>query len=156
MWITHHPVTGEEMKIEDITHLFLFFPQFREDFHVLFSEGIIRRIDYDRYEWTKTETSLAEYFKWIGKDAFDVPGGFWDPIATVFRMNKGSLSKLASRLEAENARLKNPKESRDFRKIKEVVLRYRDILNNIKSNINEADGDDMEKIRTALKELKLF
>jgi hypothetical protein len=47
MWIS-----GKEEKMEDISHYFMFFPQFRKDFQALFNEGVIRRITlyYIEYE----------------------------------------------------------------------------------------------------------
>jgi hypothetical protein len=66
MWITE--INGNEEKFEDIFYCFTYFPKFHEDFQVLLNEGVIKHIAFDRYEWTDTETSLAEYFTWIGEE----------------------------------------------------------------------------------------
>jgi len=122
MWITEHPITGEKIELEDISHCFMLFPLFHFDFNILFSEGIIKRTDLDLYEWTKSKTSLAEYFKWIGKKECDIPGGFWAPIEKVFKINRRMLSKLAS----GNGNGSKPDESKDFIKIKGLVVQYRE------------------------------
>jgi hypothetical protein len=142
----------------------MYFPQFHKDFQGLFSEGVIKRIAFDHYEWTKSTTSLAEYFKWIGKNEKYIPGGFWAPIEKVFRINRKTLSKLASR----NVNPLKPKESKDFKQIKELVLQYRENIkqqaelerkdrenfNAIKTLIDKADDHDIKKIRAALKKIK--
>ncbi|MDR2601173.1 MAG: hypothetical protein LBC53_01785, partial [Spirochaetaceae bacterium] len=71
------------------------FPQFEEDFDVLVAEGYIKITSPETCEWTKSKTSLAEYFKWAGYDAEWVIGGFWAPIARCFGEDRRSLSRLA-------------------------------------------------------------
>jgi hypothetical protein len=60
---------------------FMTYPQFKEDLEVLIAEGYIKITNSETCEWTKTKTSLAEYFKWAGYDAEWVIGGFWAPIS---------------------------------------------------------------------------
>jgi hypothetical protein len=49
----------------NIENCFLYFPQFRVDYSVLENTGIIKRHGRNSYyEWTKSKTSLAQYFKW--------------------------------------------------------------------------------------------
>ena len=67
MRISKDPITGKEIKTEDICSLFFPFLQFHDDFNILLKNKIINRIDFDKYDWTKSKTSLAEYFFWIGK-----------------------------------------------------------------------------------------
>jgi len=124
MWVTYHPVTGEEMKMEDIFYCFLFFPLFRLDYDILKEAGIITHNDFDKYEWTKSKTSLAEYFFWVGekerekeeKNQLNIPGGFWASIEKVFGVNKRTLTKMASR---NNDRY-TPKKSKDFKKLRNL------------------------------------
>ena len=108
---------------------------FSWDKEILINKGIITQLFDDNvptpvaeclYNWTKSKTSLAEYFKWIGKNAHDVPGGFWEPIEAVFLINgkpikRGSLRKLAG----NNANLLKPDESKGLKEIKELLLPYR-------------------------------
>lgn len=158
MWIFGSGDDGREK--EDITFCFISFPRFRVDFKILVDEGVIKHDGFDRYEWTKSKTSLAEYFKWIGGDADYVPGGFWAPIETTFRIKRGSLRKLAG----QNANPLKPPESRDFIKIKELVLRYRaenrqllwerGAFDAIKKLIEEAPNDEPETIRVILGKIK--
>ena len=114
-------ITGEKMEM-DIVHCFLFFPQFLDDFQIFINNGIIKHIDFDRLEWTYSKTSLAEYFKWIGCVSINMPGGFWASVEKVFKVNRKSLSRLAG----NNANELKPDESKDFKKIKELVERHRE------------------------------
>jgi hypothetical protein len=43
---------------------FRYFPQFSHDYDGLVEAGIIKPLD-NHYEWTKSKTSLGQYFKWI-------------------------------------------------------------------------------------------
>jgi hypothetical protein len=149
-------VSGEE-KTEDISYCFTVFPQFNKDFGVLNEKGVIKRIAFNHYKWTKSETSLAEYFKWIaGNEPYYVPGGFWGPIAETFRIDRRKLSKRAS----NNANPLKPEKSKDFLKIKKMVENYRSELkerlrfNLIKNLIIETDDHDIKKIRAALQKTK--
>ena len=150
----------KKTKMEDISHCFLFYPQFYIDFEILYKKGIIERITFDKYKWTKTATSLAEYFKWIAdSNLCGVTGGFWSPIEKVFKINKRTLSKLASR----NSDPWKQEISKDFKIIKEVVSQHReelakrqkyksafaDIEEIIKKTSNEVD-----EIQKAIKEIK--
>jgi len=167
MWVTKSPTTGKKTVMEDIAHCFLFYPQFQADFAILSHNGVIRRTAFDQYEWTKSKTSLAEYFKWIGNNVYLVPGGFWAPVEKVFKINKGTLRRLAG----GNANPLKPEESGDFKKIKKLVERYRkevkeqeqqeqkdrEIFDAIKTLVDEvenAKGKDIEKTREALKKIK--
>jgi hypothetical protein len=166
MWIA-----GDGKEREDISHCFKHFPQFEKDFPALFDEdeGVIKRIDFDHYEWTKEETSLAEYFNWLKRIAeHDKPilkpirGGFWAPITTVFRINKKSLRNLASRYSNSD------EPSNEFKEIKKMVLQYREKIKQqknqerkdkktfaaIKTLIDKADGGDIKEIRVALEKIK--
>jgi len=163
MWIA-----GKAKEMEDISLCFRQFPQFHEDYPALLAEGVIKRIAFDRYEWTKSKTSLAEYFKWVGEKEKNVPNGFWDTVETVFGVDRKRLSHLASRYSAENAGRTKPKHSRDFKKIMEFVLRYRESIKRqeeqerkdreifaaIKTFIDEADGKDIKEIREAIEKTK--
>ena len=66
MWMTK--INGNEEKMEDISLCFIYFDQFHKDCSILLDEGVIKRIAFDHYEWTKSTTSLAEYFNWIGEE----------------------------------------------------------------------------------------
>jgi hypothetical protein len=59
------------------------FPQFKADFDILYQYGYVKVINDQTLEWTKSRTSLDEYFKWIGVH-YPVTGGFWGPIAKCF------------------------------------------------------------------------
>jgi hypothetical protein len=162
MWI--RTIRGEKKGMEDIYRCFEHFDQFYKDYPVLINEGVIRRIDFDHYEWTKSKTSLAEYFKWIGNDKVYVPGGFWKPIATTFRETQRSLSKLAG----NNGNSNKPEKSKNFQMIKKIVEEYREKIkqqskqeqkdrenfNAIKTLIDKTDDHDIENIRAALEKIK--
>jgi hypothetical protein len=100
---------------------FKFFHQFHADFNVLVREGFLKRTGPETCEWLKSKTSLAEYFKWIGWDAEWVSGGFWAPIETAFGIKRHTLRKLAG----NNANPLKLEESKDFIKIKAILLIYR-------------------------------
>jgi hypothetical protein len=176
MWIADN---GE--KMEDICRCFKYFDKFRMDFQKLLSEGIIKRVALDHYEWTNTETSLAEYFYWLGEEKrkeeernqLNMPDGFWDTIETVFKKNGQTLSNLASRSRKRNP-LK-PGETKKFKRIKKIVEDYRKELEKqeeqkrkdaeqeqkdmetftaIKTIISNANGDDIKEIRTIFEKIK--
>jgi hypothetical protein len=121
-------VNGKKYSAQKyLSDLLTNFPLFSGDLPALESEGIIERITPYTFKWTKSKTSLAEYFRWIGNDVSDVPGGFWNPVESVFTLRdgisikRGSLAKLAG----HNANPLKPDESKDFQKIKILVERYR-------------------------------
>jgi hypothetical protein len=95
---------------------------------VLESAGIIKRSGRDSCEWTKSKTSLAQYFKWAaGNDKYRIQGGFWKPIEATFLIKgkpieRGSLSHNASR----NGNDAKKEYSKDFVKIKNIVETYRE------------------------------
>ena len=164
MWITE--ISGKKTEMEEISHCFMLFPQFHHDFNVLFENGIIKRIAFDHYEWTKSKTSLAEYFKWIGITSNYIPGGFWDPVVIVFGKKNGKTwanNKQLAKLAGGNANLLKPEESKDFKIIKELVLNYRmqrqkelESFNKIKEIIKNTDDEKPDKINTALEEIKVI
>ena len=123
MWVTYSPTTGEKMEMPDITRCFLFYPQFLDDFHTLIDNGVIKHIAFDHYEWTKSKTSLAEYFDWLreeylkmtGEIRMNVKGGLWAPVESTFRIKgkpikRGSLTKLAG----DNGNPLKPKKSKNL------------------------------------------
>jgi hypothetical protein len=101
---------------------FVEYPQFHDDLEVLVAEGYVKITSPETYKWTKSKTSLAEYFKWTGYDAKGVIGGFWPPISKCFGENQRSLSRLAS----NNANPLKPEYSRDFIKIREILEKHRE------------------------------
>jgi hypothetical protein len=100
---------------------FVTYPQFKDDLPLLISEGYVKITGPETCVWTKTKTSLAEYFKWAGYDAEGVTGGFWAPIARCFGEDRRSLSRLAG----NNANPLKPAYSKDFIKIRTVLEKYR-------------------------------
>ena len=164
MWTTFYE--GKEVEMEDIIQCFLDFPQFDTDFNILESKGVIKHTSFDRYEWTKSETSLAEYFKWIGSETGRIEGGFWSQVEKVFKIDRRKLSRLASK----NANPFKPEESRDIKKIKKIVLEYREALEHQAQQYQEDKNkyeaikkifisdidDDIEKIRDVLKRIKII
>jgi hypothetical protein len=146
--------------MKDSLICFVSFPRFRDDIGILIDEGVIKNDTADQYEWTKSKTSLAEYFKWIGSDAGYVPGGFWAPIETTFRIKRGTLRKLAG----NNANPLKPPQSKDFTKIQAVVLQQRARIeqekkemaafNTIQKLIGEVGDGEPEKIRVILQKIK--
>ena len=169
MWIA-----GDGEKREDISFCFRHFILFRDDFQILLNKGIIKRVAFDHYEWTKNMTSLAKYFKWIGDEAANkdllgsIPGGFWNPIAIVFKVNKRTLSNVARR-----------KKSSHFNEIKKTVEEYRKKVEQqkvqeqqerqkqeqqeqmdrktfaaIKILIDKANGEDIKDIKAVLEKIK--
>jgi hypothetical protein len=100
---------------------FIDFPQFKEDLELLIAEGYVKITGPETCKWTKTKTSLAEYFKWAGYDAEWAIGGFWAPIAKCFGEDRRSLSRLAS----NNANPLKPEYSRDFIKIRTILEKHR-------------------------------
>jgi hypothetical protein len=122
---------------------FMTYPQFKEDIEVLIAEGYVKITGSETCEWTKSKTSLAEYFKWTGYDAELVSGGFWTPIARCFGEDQRSLSRLAS----NNANPLKPEYSRAFIKIRPILEKYR----------KKAETRDAERqIYNYIKKLILF
>jgi hypothetical protein len=131
---------------------FIDFPQFKEDLEVLVAEGYVKITGPETCKWTKSKTSLAEYFKWTGYDAELVSGGFWAPIAKCFGENQRSLSRLAS----NNANPLKKEYSRAFIKIRPVLEKHRkkaemrdterQIYNYIKKLICFAEDEEPETI----------
>jgi hypothetical protein len=96
---------------------FVDFHFFKSDYPVLVENGFIRPISPESCEWLKSTTSLAEYFKWIGKRRGRITGGFWFHISEVFNVKRNSLRKLAG----ENGNPFKEKKSKDFRELKELL-----------------------------------
>jgi hypothetical protein len=151
-------------KSKNIENCFLDFPQFGVDYPVLESTGIIKRSGHNSYEWTKSKTSLAQYFKWAERNnTYRIRGGFWKPIETTFLIKgnpikRGSLSHNASR----NGNEVKKEYSKDFVDIKNIVETYREKLKReeavkacfqeIKS-IVESSGNDFQESDRALKKI---
>ena len=76
---------------------FIEFPLFGDDYPCLEANGFVRQITPERCEWLKSKTSLAEYFRWVGRKAGRTTGGFWRPVSRAFGMDKKQLQKLAGR-----------------------------------------------------------
>jgi hypothetical protein len=150
---------------ENIEDCFSYFPQFRADYPVLESTGIIKRSGRNGYEWTKSKTSLAQYFKWVaGNDKYRIQGGFWKPIETAFlirgkAIERGSLSHNASR----NGNEAKKEYSKDFADIKNIVKTYRkkirreeavkEYFQEIKSIIESSGNDSFQESDRALKKI---
>jgi hypothetical protein len=58
------------------------YPQFKADFDILYKYGYVKITSNTTLKWTKTQVSLAEYFKWIGAP-HPVTGGFWGQYQSV-------------------------------------------------------------------------
>ncbi|GHU41230.1 hypothetical protein FACS1894190_09080 [Spirochaetia bacterium] len=160
MWIYGDGDNGKEM--EDISHCFFNFPHFRKDFNILIDEGVIKHVAFDEYKWTKSKTSLAEYFKWADGDVEYVTSGFWAPIETTFRIKRGTLRKLAG----NNANPLKPDKSKDFIKIQKIVEDRRKEIERletewaaytaIKELMASVDEDDPEKYKKFCEKSKRF
>ena len=144
---------------------FIEFPLFGDDYRCLESNGFLRRVSPERCEWMKSKTSLAEYFKWVGRETGRITGGFWCPVSRAFGMNKGQLQKLAGR----NGNWCKNDESRDFAALKALVLPLRQealrvrmeaeafnaiarLMNNTKCGNPEIISDVLQKIQNILYE----
>jgi hypothetical protein len=131
---------------------FVEFPQFKENLGVLVAEGYVKITSPETCTWTKSKTSLAEYFKWTGYDAEGVIGGFWAPISKCFGIDQRSLSRGAS----HNANPLKPEYSRDFIKIRVILEGHREkerikqterqIYDYIKRLIQLAEDEEPETI----------
>jgi hypothetical protein len=148
-----------------IENCFSYFPQFRVDYPILESTGVIKRSGRDNYEWTKSKTSLAQYFKWIArKDKYRTEDGFWNPINAVFLIKEKpikpqSLSHNASR----NGNEAKKEYSKDFLEIKNIVEAYRGKLkreetvkkcfHEIKSIVESSGNDSFQEYDRALKKI---
>jgi hypothetical protein len=131
---------------------FMDFPQFKEDLEVLAAEGYVKITGPETCKWTKSKTSLAEYFKWTDYDAEWVTGGFWAPIAKCFGENQRNLSKAAS----NNANPLKNEYSKAFIKIRPILEKHRkkaelrdterQIYNYIKKLILFAEDEEPETI----------
>ena len=162
MWVVNN--SGKEIKVEEITHCFIFYNHFKKEFHFLLELGIIKRIGFDHYEWTKSKTSLAEYFRWLDRK-FPVEGGYWAPIAKAFIVKgKAITTRQLSKLASGNGNAAKPKESKDFKIIKKIVEEYREAVKlqeeqdqkdmrafyDIKKLVDKVEIRDIKKIRTVL------
>ena len=139
---------------------FIEFPLFRDDFPCLEANGFVRRVSPERCEWLKSKTSLAEYFRWVGREAGRITGGFWRPVSRAFGMDKKQLQKLAGR----NGNWCKPTNSRDFTALKALVLPLRkearrirmeaDAYNAILHLANKSKCDNHETIHDFLQEVQ--
>jgi len=154
---------GDEFKptiLGALLECFIEFPLFRDDYPCLQANGFIRRVSPERCEWLRSKTSLAEYFKWVGRKAGRVTGGFWCPVSRAFGTDKGQLQKLAGR----NGNWCKPEESKDFAVLKALVLPLREKALRIRKEaeaygsivrlVNEAKCDNPEKKHDFLQEIK--
>jgi hypothetical protein len=152
------------MNVDSRNPLILFasFVPFSIDFDILTNKGIIVPIADNQYNWTKSKTSLAEYFKWIGKNAPYVPGGFWAPIEYMFLIKKEPIKRGdLRRLAGKNGNGAKPDESRDFMEIKKIVLQYRKetgeqlkTFRAIRKLIRKAEYGNPEIIKATLEKIK--
>ena len=134
------------------------FPQFRDDLETLVKKSFLVVTGSESCKWLKSKTSLAHYFKWIGKGSKvkAVPGGFWAPIEKAFGLKRHTLRKLAG----ENGNVFKLKESKDFKMIKPILeaVRYQKglltlekaLFDKIKYCINMAEEENPESIHFAL------
>jgi len=138
---------------------FMDFPLFDEDMDVLVREGYLVVTSPETCEWTKSKTSLAEYFKWIGWDAEWIIGGFWAPIEKAFGIKRHSLRKLAG----HNANPLKPDESLDFKRIKPILQRHREqerakknlqrAFRHIKYLVLEAEDEEPETVLAVMQKI---
>ena len=71
------------------------FPVFHVDHYYFLESGIIKKITPDQYEWTKSKSSLALYFrKNVRADDSIIQGGFWQGIEKTFNLKRGTLARL--------------------------------------------------------------
>jgi hypothetical protein len=147
-----------------INRCFEYFPQFFDDHAGLVKSGIIKPAG-NYYEWTKSKTSLGQYFKWIaGSETYRIPGGFWHPVETTFLIKgkpiaRGSLSHNASR----NGNYAKKETSKDFDKIKNIMEFYREEIRRqeaviecfqeIKGIVASARGEGFTESDRALKKI---
>jgi len=162
--------------------LFSSYYWFPTDFGILEAKGIIKPIAGNKYIWTKSKTSLAEYFKRLsnGKYRIYTPGGFWAPIENMFlikekQIKKGPLKgKPIKRgslrgLAGNNGNSLKPDESEDFKEIKKIVMEYREKIKKQKEEQKKMQNElqsieeiiknvevtgDIETLRTAREKIK--
>ena len=102
---------------------------------------------------------MAEYFKWVDSNPNWVPGGYWAPIEKAFGIKRYTLRKLAGK----NGNDCKPGESRDFKKIKNIlqVLHDRDrarknllrVYRYIKILILDAENENPETILAIIQKI---
>jgi hypothetical protein len=141
---------------------FALFPYFEDDFVVLVKEGYLEVTSTETCKWLKSKTSLAQYFKWLGKDGVYVPGGFWAPVEEAFGMKRHSLRRVASK----NANILKKDESIGFRKIKPILEKHREekwaeeirrrVFRHIKRLINEIEDENPETIMKIFEIIKIL
>ena len=114
------PYQEQKFEFGDTKKLRLDFPQFNKDYAILLHAGILKEVDIDHYEWTKSKASLSEYFWWIGRSERNkISGGYWQTMENVFRIKRKMLAKLKYKYDVGD------KKSHDFREIKNLVEAYR-------------------------------
>ena len=130
------------------------FPQFEDDFKILWHNKIIELED-GFFKWNYTKTSLAEYF--INLENVSEIKFFWENIESAFLLEEGSLRHLAS----SNGR-GDPPPSKDYIKIKDLLKSHREHTNNQKKlnaiinmilNINPDNNDEMTKLFDDIKKI---
>jgi hypothetical protein len=138
------------------------FPYFEVDFELLVEEGYLEMTSPETCKWLKSKTSLAQYFKWLGKDGVYVPGGFWAPVEEAFGMKRHSLRRVASK----NANVLKKDESIGFMKIKPILEKHREekwaeeirrrVFRHIKRLINEIEDEKPETIMKIFEIIKML
>jgi hypothetical protein len=145
---------------------FNFFPQFKDDFTYLVNKdnGFIKKTETGLL-WTDDHTSLSQYFydfkdKGAGLQVKPfkgpVKGGFWNPIETVFNIEKRKLHALVNnngqgkKSKGYERIMKGLKPYREkFRDIENFLL-IKEIIGKTKDNNRESILQSMDKIKNIL------
>ena len=116
-------------KKEDLFH---YFPEFKHDFHALFTNRIII-LNSNGLLWNASKTSLGQYFHNFKKiHNRKIKGGFWRPIEEAFNIKRGTLKSLVSR----NGRdIVIVKDSKDYEDIKFILEKHRKNTGEQKRNL---------------------
>jgi hypothetical protein len=77
-------------------HLSLSFGGIEDIIHLLAKHKIIKVHEDESLEWTLNRDSLAQLFKKWPYVNSDIPGGFWGPVETAFKIKRYSLRYLTS------------------------------------------------------------
>ncbi|MDR1802751.1 MAG: hypothetical protein LBQ94_04020 [Treponema sp.] len=156
-----NPLAGFRPKGE-LLLCFISFPRFRGDLEVLVREGYVKVTGPETCVWLKSKTSLAEYFRWVGKGVKGVTGGFWAPIENAFGIKRHTLRRLAGHNGNRNKNYR----SRDFYVVEKMMKKYleqkqkrQDMKYNyfeIKNLILEAENEDEETINRIMEKIGTF
>jgi hypothetical protein len=97
-------------------HLDCYFHGIFDIIRLLAEHKIIKKHEDESLEWTLNRDSLAQLFKkWPYVDSW-IPGGFWGPVETAFKIKRYSLRYLVSTNGRYYDRV-NP----DYEKIKKII-----------------------------------